>query len=74
MEDRIRLRIALHNTAFASCCCPYLCFFIIRAHSFSLLLAYSTPLPQPFCEPVRLFCGCEPDKLPEEPPKELRTV
>ena len=41
-------------------------------------LCYSTPLPLPFCEPVRLFCGCEPDKLPkdlaEEPPKELRTV
>ena len=41
-------------------------------------LSYSTPLPLPFCEPVRLFCGCEPDKLPEElpeePPKELRTV
>ena len=41
-------------------------------------LCYSTPLPQPLCDPVRLFCGCEPDKLPkdlaEEPPKELRTV
>ena len=41
-------------------------------------LSYSTPLPQPFCEPVRLFCGCEPDKLPkdlaEELPKELRMV
>ena len=41
-------------------------------------LCYSTPLPQPFCEPVRLFCGCEPDKLPkdlaEELPKELRSV
>ena len=41
-------------------------------------LCYSTPLPRPFCEPVRLFCSCEPDKLPkdlaEEPPKELRTV
>ena len=38
----------------------------------------STPLPRPFCEPVRLFCGCEPDGLPEdlaeELPKELRTV
>ena len=35
-------------------------------------------MPQPFCEPVRLFCGCEPDKLPkdlaEELPKELRMV
>ena len=41
-------------------------------------LSYSTPLPQPLCEPVRLFCGCEPDELPtdvaEELPKELRTV
>ena len=41
-------------------------------------LCYSTPLPQPFCEPVRLFCGCEPDELPEdlaeELPKELRSV
>ena len=41
-------------------------------------LCYSTPLPRPFCEPVRLFCGCEPDELPEdlaeELPKELRTV
>ena len=41
-------------------------------------LCCSTPLPQPFCEPVRLFCGCEPDELPEdlaeELPKELRTV
>ena len=41
-------------------------------------LCYSTPLPRPFCEPMRLFCGCEPDKLPkdlaEELPKELRSV
>ena len=41
-------------------------------------LSYSTPLSQPFCEPVRLFCGCEPDKLPkdlaEELPEELRMV
>ena len=41
-------------------------------------LCYSTPLPQPFCEPVRLFCGCEPDKLPKDPaeelPEELRMV
>jgi len=41
-------------------------------------LYYSTPLPQPLCEPVRLFCGCEPDELPtdvaEELPKELRSV
>ena len=41
-------------------------------------LSYSTLLPQPFCEPVRLFCGREPDELPEdlaeELPKELRTV
>ena len=41
-------------------------------------LCCSTPLPQPFCEPVRLFYGCEPDELPEdlaeELPKELRTV
>ena len=41
-------------------------------------LSYSTPLPQPFCEPVRLFCGCEPDKLPKDPaeelPEELRMV
>ena len=34
-------------------------------------LCYSTPLPQPFCEPVRLFCGCEPDKLPKDPAEEL---
>ena len=37
-----------------------------------------TPLPQPFCEPVRLFFGREPDELPkdlaEELPKELRMV
>ena len=41
-------------------------------------LCYSTPLPPPFCEPVRLFSGCEPDELPEdlaeELPKELRSV
>ena len=41
-------------------------------------LCCSTPLPQPFCEPVRLFCGCEPDELPEdlaeELPEELRMV
>ena len=41
-------------------------------------LSYSNPLTQPFCEPVRLFCGCEPDELPEdlaeELPKELRSV
>jgi len=41
-------------------------------------LSYSTPLPQPFCEPVRLFCGREPDELPKDPakelPKELRMV
>ena len=41
-------------------------------------LSYSTPLSQPFCEPVRLFCGREPDELPkdpaEEPPKELWMV
>ena len=37
-------------------------------------LCYSTLLPQPFCEPVRLFCGCEPEELPKELPKELRTV
>ena len=41
-------------------------------------LYYSTPLPPPVCEPARLFCGCEPDELPEdlaeELPKELRTV
>ena len=41
-------------------------------------LYYSTPLPPPFCEPARLFCGCEPDELPEdlaeELPKELRSV
>ena len=40
--------------------------------------SYSNPLPQPFCEPVRLFCGREPDELPKELakelPKELRTV
>ena len=34
-------------------------------------LCYSTPLPQPFCEPVRLFCGCEPDELPKDPAEEL---
>ena len=41
-------------------------------------LCCSTPLPQPFCEPVRLFFGREPDKLPKDPaeelPKELRMV
>ena len=41
-------------------------------------LCYLTPLPQPFCEPVRLFYGREPDELPEdlaeELPKELRMV
>ena len=41
-------------------------------------LSYSTPLSQPFCEPVRLFCGCEPEELPKDPaeelPEELRTV
>ena len=41
-------------------------------------LSYSTPLPQPFCEPVRLFFGREPDELPKDPaeelPKELRMV
>ena len=41
-------------------------------------LCYSTPLPQPFCEPVRLFCGCEPEELPKDPaeelPEELRMV
>ena len=41
-------------------------------------LSYSTPLPQPFCEPVRLFYGREPDELPKDPakelPKELRMV
>ena len=26
-------------------------------------LYYSTPLPQPLCEPVRLFCGREPEEL-----------
>ena len=30
-------------------------------------LSYSTPLPQPFCEPVRLFSCREPDKLPKDP-------
>ena len=24
-------------------------------------LSYSTPLSQPLCDPVRLFCSCEPD-------------
>ena len=37
-----------------------------------------TPLPQPFCEPVRLFSGREPDELPKDPaeelPEELRMV
>ena len=41
-------------------------------------LCYSTPLPPPFCEPVRLFCGCEPEELPKDPaeelPEELRMV
>ena len=41
-------------------------------------LSYATPLSQPFCEPVRLFCGCKPDKLPkdlaEELPEKLRMV
>ena len=35
-------------------------------------------MSQPFCEPVRLFCRSEPDKLPkdlaEELPEELRMV
>ena len=35
-------------------------------------------MSQPFCEPVRLFCSCEPDKLPKDPaeelPEELRMV
>ena len=35
-------------------------------------------MPPPFCEPVRLFCGCEPEELPKDPaeelPKELRMV
>ena len=31
---------------------------------------WSTPLPQPFPEPVRLLCGQEPDDLPEEQPEE----
>ena len=34
-------------------------------------LCYSTPLPQPFCEPVRLFCGCEPEELLKDPAEEL---
>ena len=34
-------------------------------------LCYSTPLPQPFCEPVRLFYGREPDKLPKDVAEEL---
>ena len=34
-------------------------------------LSYSTPLSQPFCEPVRLFCGCEPEELPKDPAEEL---
>jgi hypothetical protein len=41
-------------------------------------LCYSTPLPPPFCEPVRLFFGCEPEELPKDPaeelPEELRMV
>ena len=41
-------------------------------------LCYSTPLPPPFCEPVRLFYGCEPEELPKDPaeelPEELRMV
>ena len=41
-------------------------------------LSYSTPLPLPFCEPVRLFSCREPDKLPKDPaeelPEELRMV
>ena len=41
-------------------------------------LSYSTPVSQPFCEPVRLFCGCEPEELPKDPaeelPEELRMV
>ena len=34
-------------------------------------LCYSTPLPPPFCEPARLFCGCEPEELPKDPAEEL---
>ena len=41
-------------------------------------LSYSTPLSQPRCDPVRLFCGCEPEELPKDPaeelPEELRMV
>ena len=33
-------------------------------------LSYSTPLPRPFCEPVRLFCGREPEELPKDPAEE----
>ena len=28
-------------------------------------------MSQPFCEPVRLFCGCEPEELPKDPAEEL---
>ena len=34
-------------------------------------LSYSTPLSQPLCDPVRLFCGREPDELPKDPAEEL---
>ena len=27
-------------------------------------LSYSTPLPQPFCEPVRLFCAAANPQTP----------
>ena len=32
---------------------------------------WSTPLPQPFPEPVRLLCGQEPDDLPDDLPEVL---
>ena len=34
-------------------------------------LSYSTPLSQPFCEPVRLFSGREPGKLRKDLAEEL---
>ena len=34
-------------------------------------LSYSAPLPPPFCDPARLFCGREPDELLKDPAEEL---
>ena len=73
-------RLQLHAAALLHCAGPPSSTARLSRSSTqpSCELSYSTPLPQPFCEPVRLFCGCEPDKLPkdlaEELPEELRMV